>query len=112
MFLFFQDTIDAEDTRKYANSKQGSPSTGATTDFFGIQYIAVPQNTALTARIFPFLVPQKPHQLQSEFDLRRQTIGEEPEDIVLVASGFLPQLVAQAKLEPPTPNWEKEIAEL
>jgi len=36
----------------------------------------------------------------------------EPEDALLVASGVLHKLLVQAEQEPPTENWERELAEL
>jgi len=36
----------------------------------------------------------------------------EPEDTLLVASGILRKLLAQAEQEPPTEDWERELAEL
>jgi len=37
---------------------------------------------------------------------------EEPEDSILVASGLLPRLLAQARQEPPSLDWERELDEL
>ncbi len=37
---------------------------------------------------------------------------EEPEDAILVASGVLPRLVAQARQEPSSLDWEQELDEL
>ena len=37
---------------------------------------------------------------------------EEPEDTILAASAVLQRLVAQARQEPSSPNWEQELDEL
>jgi hypothetical protein len=37
---------------------------------------------------------------------------EEPEDAILAASGVLKQLIAQARQEPPSADWERELDEL
>lgn len=37
---------------------------------------------------------------------------EEPEDAILVASGILPRLVAQARREPPSLDWEQDLNDL
>ena len=37
---------------------------------------------------------------------------EEPEDDILVNSGILPQLIAQARREPPSLDWERDLDEL
>ena len=37
---------------------------------------------------------------------------EEPEDAILAASDVLKQLSAQARQEPPSANWERELDEL
>ena len=37
---------------------------------------------------------------------------EEPEDATLVASGLLPQLLAEALQEPPADDWERILDEL
>lgn len=37
---------------------------------------------------------------------------EEPEDAILAASAVLQRLVAQARQEPPSPDWEQELDEL
>jgi hypothetical protein len=37
---------------------------------------------------------------------------EEPEDDILVSSGILPQLIAQARSEPPSLDWERDLDEL
>jgi hypothetical protein len=37
---------------------------------------------------------------------------EEPEDDILVDSGILPQLIAQARREPPSLDWERDLDEL
>jgi hypothetical protein len=37
---------------------------------------------------------------------------EEPEDAILAASTVLQQLVAQARQEPASPDWEQELDEL
>lgn len=39
-------------------------------------------------------------------------IGCEPEDAILVASGILPRLVAQARREQPSLDWEQDLNEL
>ncbi len=39
-------------------------------------------------------------------------VEEEPEDAILIASGILPRLVARARQEPPSPDWERELDEL
>ena len=37
---------------------------------------------------------------------------EEPEDAILAASALLERLVAQARQESPSPDWEQELDEL
>jgi hypothetical protein len=37
---------------------------------------------------------------------------EEPEDAILAASTVLQRLVAQARQEPPSPDWERDLDEL
>jgi len=37
---------------------------------------------------------------------------EEPEDAILAASGVLKQLITQARQEPPSADWERELDEL
>jgi len=37
---------------------------------------------------------------------------EEPEDAILAASAVLQRLVAQARQEPSSPDWERELDEL
>jgi len=37
---------------------------------------------------------------------------EEPEDAILAASAVLQRLVAQARQEPPSPDWERHLDEL
>jgi hypothetical protein len=37
---------------------------------------------------------------------------EEPEDVILAASTVLQRLVAQARQEPASPDWEQELDEL
>ena len=37
---------------------------------------------------------------------------EEPEDAILAASAVLQRLVAQARQEPPSPDWERDLNEL
>lgn len=37
---------------------------------------------------------------------------EEPEDAMLAASAVLQRLVAQARQEPPSPDWERDLDEL
>ena len=37
---------------------------------------------------------------------------EEPEDAILAASSVLQRLVTQARQEPPSSNWERELDEL
>ena len=37
---------------------------------------------------------------------------EEPEDAILAASTVLHRLVAQARQEPPSPDWERDLDEL
>jgi hypothetical protein len=37
---------------------------------------------------------------------------EEPEDAILAASAVLQRLIAQARQEPASPNWEQEFNEL
>ncbi len=37
---------------------------------------------------------------------------EEPEDAILAASAVLQRLVAQARQEPPSSDWERELDEL
>jgi hypothetical protein len=37
---------------------------------------------------------------------------EEPEDAILAASGILKQLIAQARQESPSADWEQELDEL
>ena len=37
---------------------------------------------------------------------------QEPEDTILVESGILPFLLAQAEQEPPSENWRRDLAEL
>jgi len=43
-----------------------------------------------------------------------QVLGcdEEPEDALLVESGILPQLIARARQEPASANWEQDLAEM
>jgi hypothetical protein len=36
----------------------------------------------------------------------------EPEDFILVTSGILPKLIAQARQEPPSDDWERVLDEL
>jgi len=37
---------------------------------------------------------------------------EEPEDAILVDSGILPKLIAQAQREPPSLDWEHDLNEV
>ena len=37
---------------------------------------------------------------------------EEPEDAILAASAVLQRLVARARQEPPSPDWERDLDEL
>ena len=38
--------------------------------------------------------------------------GMEWDDVILVSSALLPKLLARAKKEPPSPDWERELSEL
>ena len=38
--------------------------------------------------------------------------GEEPEDAILVDSGVLPRLIAQARREPMSLDWERDLDDL
>jgi len=82
--MLFQQIVTNIDERQYANAEQlfGQP----TTDFFGMQYVPGEREMATVTA----------HR-------------EDPEDAILVA--FLPQLVARAKMESPSPDWEQEIIE-
>lgn len=84
--MFFQSAVDI-DTSQYANA--GQTHAKRTTEFFGVQYIAIERRTALASPSFSYIVPREADQLQRQFVL--ETSEEEPE------------LVTRAKRESPLP---------
>ena len=109
----FNQIVEDIDARQDANAEQLRIFRRPTTDFFGMQYIPRDREMAMTTQGFPYKIPREVSRAREQFVPHKQQIcGEEPEDAILVASGLLPRLVARARLEPPSTDWERDLNEI